>query len=89
MSTNGVSTIGKRIYEGNQSIDPRVSVRADECRKPKETMPRMNESEVLSELMNSREVNARSHDTAEADWSQRASFGFLRRESRREELLGY
>jgi hypothetical protein len=59
----------------NQSIDPRVSAQADECPKPKETMPRMNQSEVLSERMTSREVNAQSHDTAEA--VARRSYGKL------------
>src|SRR5258708_4987686 len=38
-------------------------------------MPRMNESEVLSERMNFHEVNAQSHDTAEA--VARRSYGKL------------
>src|SRR5258708_10366686 len=38
-------------------------------------MPRMNESEVLSERMNCQEVNAQSHDTAEA--VARRSYGKL------------
>jgi predicted RNA polymerase sigma factor len=54
-------------------MDPQVSVEADECPKPKETMSRMNESEALSGRMS--EVNAQSYDTAEA--VARRSYGKL------------
>jgi len=54
-------------------MDPQVSVQAEECPKPKETMSRMNESEGLSERMG--DVNAQPYDTAEA--VARRSYGKL------------
>src|SRR5260370_25661003 len=54
-------------------MDPQVSVQAEECPKPRETMSRMNESEALSERMG--EVNAQPYHTAEA--VARRSYGKL------------
>ncbi len=72
---NGVSTMGKRIYEDNQSIDPRVSVLANECMKPRQTTARTNESEVAGKRMESRDGDAQARGTVGA--VARRSYGKL------------
>src|SRR6267154_1376798 len=66
-------------------MDPQVSVQAEECPKPKETMSRMNESEGLSERMG--DVNAQPYDTAEAV-ARRRTIDVARRHSHAEVATG-
>jgi predicted RNA polymerase sigma factor len=75
LRVDGVSIIEKRIGEGGQDIDPRISAQAHECTKPKQPMSRTNESEVLGKLMNSGAADAQALTTADA--VARRSYGKL------------